>query len=284
MLCDHRRPPIVAGPVGVTVTYYTDPFCPWCWAAEPALRRLALEFETDVRFVIAGLAREVGEEQARKFALASLDAASASGQPIDARTWLRDPPSSTYPAGIAFHAVAEQGDPGPFLRRIREAVLLEGRRMDRPEALLDAARETGGLDLERLRVDFGSNAMVERFGADLEAGRTVDAPHHDPGEGRVALPTVRFANDDGREGWVTGDWEWEAWRSAALAAGAPTRPDPLPDPVSALRRLGAATTAEVATVCGLPTVRAAGDLFRLAAELRVTARFVAGGVLWSPAG
>jgi protein-disulfide isomerase-like protein with CxxC motif len=28
----------------VRLTYYTDPACSWSWAAEPALRRLQMEF------------------------------------------------------------------------------------------------------------------------------------------------------------------------------------------------------------------------------------------------
>jgi hypothetical protein len=32
----------------VQVRYYTDPACPWSWAAEPALRRLMWEFEDEL--------------------------------------------------------------------------------------------------------------------------------------------------------------------------------------------------------------------------------------------
>ncbi len=44
----------------VQVTYYTDPACPWSWAAEPALRRLLSEFgdEVAITYVMGGLARE----------------------------------------------------------------------------------------------------------------------------------------------------------------------------------------------------------------------------------
>jgi predicted DsbA family dithiol-disulfide isomerase len=267
----------------VKATYYTDPFCPWSWAAEPALRRLQAEFDVAITFVIAGLAREIDAFKAQKYAMATLDAAADSGQPADARLWLSDPPASTYAAGIAFHAVADQADPAPFLRRVREAVMVERRRMDRADGLLDAARETGGLDLERLRVDFGSHAFLERFGEDLERGRAVDAPHHEEGEGRIALPSVVFCGESGEETWVTGDWQWTAWRAAAQAAGATPRTDALPDPEAAVRRFGSITTAEVATVCGLPAVRAAAELWRLASDFRVTARRVPGGELWAPA-
>lgn len=264
----------------VEATYYTDPFCPWCWAAEPALRRLQSEFDVRVTFVIAGLAREVDEAFARHEVEQTLEAAAQSGQPADARVWLKDPPRSTYPAGIAFHAVAEQGDPGPFLRRIREAVYLERRRMDRADGLLDAARETGGLDLDRLRVDFGSHAFVERFGEDLERARSVPEEHRGE-QGRAPLPTLHLRGD--REIWLTGEWQPERWRGAAREAGAQPLPAPLPDPEEAVRRFGSITTAEVATVTGLPAARAAAELWRLAMEFRVTARRVPGGELWTPA-
>jgi predicted DsbA family dithiol-disulfide isomerase len=267
----------------VKATYYTDPFCPWCWATEPALRRLQSEYDVELEFVIAGLVREVDDAFARHEVEQTLEASAASGQPADARIWLTNPPKSSYPAGIGFHAVAEQGDPAPFLRRVREAVYTERRRMDRADGLLDAARETGGLDLEKLRVDFGSHAFVERFGADLERARSVPEEHRND-QGRTPLPTLHVRNEDGREAWVTGEWKWEAWRVAALKAGAMPLDGPLPDPEEAVRRFGSITTAEVVTVTGLPAVRVAADLWRLATEFRVTARRVPGGELWTPAG
>ena len=44
----------------VHVRYCTDPACPWSWAAEPAVRRLQVEFgdEVAVTYVMGGLARE----------------------------------------------------------------------------------------------------------------------------------------------------------------------------------------------------------------------------------
>jgi putative protein-disulfide isomerase len=46
----------------VRLTYYTDPACPWSWAAEPALRRLQMEFGTELQitYVMAGMARDAG--------------------------------------------------------------------------------------------------------------------------------------------------------------------------------------------------------------------------------
>ena len=246
----------------IPVTFFTDPYCPWSWAAEPQLRRLEVEFgdQLAITFVIVGLHRSIEGPDAGALALATLDAAADSGMPADARVFLRDPPRSTHPAGLAVHAVAEQGAPGPYLRRLREAILVEGRRMDTAPALLDAARETGGLNLDRLQVDLGSNAIVERFGADVERGRGVVPP--------------AFAIGDGEP--VTG---YERLREAVVAAGAEPSGD-RPDVEGALRRFGRLATAEVAAACELPKPRAAAALWALALEWRVRPHAVPGGELW----
>jgi len=59
----------------VRVTYYTDPACPWSWGAEPALRRLQMEFgdELQITYVMAGMARELDDPLQRLDA--ALDAA-----------------------------------------------------------------------------------------------------------------------------------------------------------------------------------------------------------------
>ena len=265
---------------------FTDPYCPWAWAAEPNLRRLSVEFGAGVAvtFVIVGLRRQISDAPA--LALDCLDAAAESGMPVDPRVFLRDPPSSTHPAGLAVAAVGEQAGGSrvsAYLRRLREAILLEGRRMDSAPALLDAAREAGGLDLDRLRIDFGSNAIVERFGEDLERARAVDAEHHAPGTGRVHSPSVEFAAADGPVHGVYGFAPYEAWREAALAAGAQPAAGPPPGVEEALRRFGSLALPEVAAACDLPGPRASAELWRLALDWRARPRRVLGGELWAAA-
>jgi predicted DsbA family dithiol-disulfide isomerase len=251
----------------VAVTVFTDPYCPWSWAAEPQQRRLEVEFGTALgyTFVIVGLRRRIEPADAGTLALDCLDAAAESGMPADPRVFLRDPPSSTHPAGLAVAAVADQADPSRYLRRLREAVLLEGRRMDTAPALLDAARETGGLDVERLKVDFGSNAIVERFGDWVERGRGLRTPAWRFGDGPV----------------VEGYGAYERVRAAALAAGTEPAGDGALGVEDALRRFGALATPEVAAVCDLPGPRAPAELWRLALEWRVRPRRVPGGELWT---
>jgi predicted DsbA family dithiol-disulfide isomerase len=258
--------------MAVSVTIFTDPFDPWSWASEPHRRRLEVEFgdQVELTFVMVGMHRRI--ERPAELALAALDAAAESGMPADPRVFLRDPPASTHPAALAFHAVAEQGGAARYLRRLREAIMLEGRRMDAAPALLDAAREIGGIDLERLRVAFGSNAILEALGADLERA---GAAHREPGAERVAIPSLEARGADGAVRGAYGWGSYERWRDAVVAAGAaPGRARPGVE--EALRRFGALATVEVAAACELPGPRAPAELWRLALEWRVRRR----GKLW----
>ena len=86
--------------------------------------------------------------------------------PVDPRLWSEGPIRSTYPACMAVKAAAEQGADAAarYLRALREGLMCFRRKLDAPEALVEEAR-AAGLDVARFRIDLGSNAIVEAFGA-----------------------------------------------------------------------------------------------------------------------
>jgi putative protein-disulfide isomerase len=256
---------ILADVARVTATYFTDPFCPWSWAAEPALRRLEWEFGDEVRFtyVIGGMAAALQDRGA--FAAEWLEAGAWSGMPVDPRALLTDPPAATHPAGLAVKAVAEQADPGPFLRRLREAIFTERRRVDRGDSLMDVARETSpALDLATLEVAFGSHGPVEALGADFERAAGRPRPSLEIG-GTVLDARAPYAD----------------WRAAVLAAGASSDGRGPLAVEEALARFGPCATAEIASLCDLPGPRAPAELWRLALEWRVRPQAVLGGEMWT---
>jgi predicted DsbA family dithiol-disulfide isomerase len=266
----------------VHVTYYTDPACPWSWAAEPGLRRLLAEFgdSLEITYVMGGLAREFRKplETMRHV----LDAADASGMPVDPRVWLDAPPRSSYPASLAVKAAAEQGLDAPYLRVVREGIMAGRRALDTPDALIDAARRVPGLDVDRFAIDLRSNAITEAFGADIERARTAAPETHTAEVRRVPFPSFEFRGADGIVHGVYDSGEVGALRAAALAAGASTDGG-LPEVEPALRRFGRLATPEVAAVCDLPGPRAAAELWRLASEWRVRPDRVLTGELWAAA-
>jgi predicted DsbA family dithiol-disulfide isomerase len=262
----------------VHVTYYTDPACPWSWGAEPALRRILVEFGDDVAitYVMAGMLRDVTEPQHEL--VASLEASAATGMPVDPRVWHGRPPRSTYPACLAVKAAAEQRLDGPYLRVLREGFMVARRTLDTPTALEEAARSVDGLDLARFAIDLRSNAIAELFGADLERARSVPEQWRsaDAKPPRAVLPTFSVG-----ETCLSGQVDPEALSRAVRAAGATPRALPTVDEL--LRRFGRVATPEVAACCGMPAQRAAAELWRAAMEWRARPERVLAGELWAAA-
>jgi putative protein-disulfide isomerase len=259
------------------VTYYTDPACPYSWAAEPALRRLQVEFAEGlaITYVMGGLAREFRKPlQTMRHVL---DAASESGMPTDPRLWLDAPPSSSYPACQAVKAAAEQDLDGPYLRVVREGLMVDRLKLDSADALIDAARRVPGMDVERFAIDLRSHAIVEAFGADLERTRAAARD----GEPRVPFPSFEVRGDGDEVHWIYDSTDPAQLRQAALAAGGASQT--LPDALGAVRRFARIATPEVAAVCDRPGPLAAADLWRLAAEWQVRPERALTGELWAPA-
>jgi hypothetical protein len=219
-----------------------------------------------------------------------LEVAAETRMPIDPLLWKEGPIGSTYPACMAVKAAQEQaGDGGyGYLRTVREGLLCFRRKLDTTESLVEAAR-TAGLNVERFRIDLGSHAIVEAFGEDLEAtrsvpedvrtaGKAVDA--HGSGD-RLPFPSAVFSGDDGVDHGAYGAAGYDELRAAAIAAGAePVAGAERPGVQEALRRFGRMATREVEEVCGLPEPRAQAELWRLAAEWEVKPLRVLTGWLW----
>lgn len=275
--------------MAVRVRVHTDPACSASWAAEPRLRRLIVEFgaSLEITYLMGGLAREF--EDLPGLVMSWLDHAAESGMPVDPRIWDGDPPRSSYPACIAFRAASEQGPEAGarYLRALREGFMCHRRKLDGPEALMEQAR-LAGLDVPRFRIDLESNAILEAFGNDLEATRTIpvaaraaglatDGTHGSSLE-RLEFPAIAFGDDH----WVGGDHPYEAWRAAALAAGAAPGEEPSPDVLGALRRFGpqGVATAELEAICDLPGPRAGAEAWRLASEWRLRRVPVLSSELW----
>lgn len=179
--------PSVEGP-GLTATYFTDPLCVWSWAFEPVWRRFLDAFEGRIHWCSAmgGMIpswqeyRDPLNDVERPLHLGALSrqASEIGGVPIADRIWVEDPPASSYPSCIAVKAAELQslaaGD--LYLRRVREALMAQGRNVARRQVLLDVAAELAGerpdaFSLARFEHDLEGAAAREAFQSDLDAAR-----------------------------------------------------------------------------------------------------------------
>jgi predicted DsbA family dithiol-disulfide isomerase len=292
--------------MSVQVRYYTDPACSWSWGAEPALRRLIWEFEGELEFVwvMGGLARRFGSEyRDEDGAIGSgpdcfadlmshwLNVAGKTGMPCDPRLWTANPISSTYPACIAIEAASEQGwEAGyRYLRRAREGLMIERRKLDNPSALL-AEAQAAGLDAARFEIALGSHAPVEALSDHIdevreipEVARAAGKLSQTEGRERLSFPSAVFVGADGQRRGVWGWQPLQAYREAALAAGASqVNHGPLA-PLDAVERFGRIATREAEELgqsAGPPTC---AELWRLAAEHRLRPVRALTGTMWEAA-
>lgn len=168
------------------ITYYTDPLCSWSWAFEPQWRRLRYEFGAQIewRYCMGGM---IADWQHYSDPLNDISRPvqmgpqwyqvhTLSGMPFDERIWYDDPPTSSYPAGVAVKATEQQGAAAAdrYLRRLREAAMVERCNIARQEVLLAIAAELaeqGMLDAEQFQQDLANLATIDAFREDLKEVR-----------------------------------------------------------------------------------------------------------------
>lgn len=224
------------------VVEYTDPACAWAWGSEPAFRLLRSRFRVGLswRRVFAILFDEDdapapdAEAERRHYERWLADVSNTTGAPYPER--LERVPRSSVPASLVAKAAERQGARvgDRVLRRLREAMFVDGVPPDDLERALHVAAEVPGVDVARLREDAGSAAVAAAVAADRAEARRPDpavdralanGPHPgrpktlDTGR-RYALPTLHLRGPNGNR-WLPG------WRSPAdyVAAARGLAPD-----------------------------------------------------------
>lgn len=195
--------------------YFTDPICSACWAIEPQLKKLKLEYGDffAIEYRMGGLLRSWvnynggGIQQPADVAHHWDEISDYYEVPIDGNVWLEDPLSSSYPPSMAFKAaeIQDKEMAARFLRAMREMLFLEKKNIAKWENMSIAAQNVG-LDVEKLRHDY-DNGAKQLFEKDLEISRQ---------SGVRGFPTIVFYNDNGQQTVVYGLQPYKAYEEALL--------------------------------------------------------------------
>ncbi|MFP4591356.1 MAG: DsbA family protein [Halobacteriales archaeon] len=169
----------------IEVEQFTDPFSPWCWAAQPTLRRLRYEFRADgltwtprMTVLLPGSASggavasaaPLGDgEDLDGLRARWAEVAATSGMPVADDLWAERVPTSR-PAceAIAFVRETVPAAVLAVLRQLREAAFSAGRAIDGPA---EVAAVAGGVEaVEATAVERGllDGRAAAALAADLE--------------------------------------------------------------------------------------------------------------------
>src|SRR3954453_13986922 len=189
---------------------FIDPLCPECWALEPILKKLHIEYGQyfSLKHVLSGRITNLNVSKKKNYeVIADLweKTASRSGMSCDGSLWLENPVASPYVASIAIKAAELQGRRGGirFLRRLQEKLFIDKQNISHFEVLKSCAN-SAGLDVEEFISDFHSESAAKAFQCDLKITTEMEVQE---------IPTLVFFNENAEDEGIkiTGSYPYEVY-------------------------------------------------------------------------
>ncbi|WP_144474570.1 ClpXP adapter SpxH family protein [Cytobacillus oceanisediminis] len=194
----------------IEIYMFVDPLCPECWALEPIIKKLQVEYGKyfSIKHVLSGRLATLNMNRKKRYeTIAELweKTASRTGMSCDGSLWFENPVSSPYLASIAIKSAELQGKKKGirFLRRLQEVLFLEKQNVSNFEVLKNCARSVG-LDVEEFVTDIHSETAAKAFQCDLKITNEMDVQE---------IPTLVFFNANVEEEGIkiTGLYPYEVY-------------------------------------------------------------------------
>lgn len=179
----------------IEIYVFIDPLCPECWALEPILKKLQIEYGDKfcIRHILTGrlTSLNITKKSPSEIAKSWERTACRSGMSCDGDVWFEDPISTPFAAYIAIKAAELQGKKAglKFLRKLQEFLFLKKQNITKKEVLLDVAKQAG-LDIEEFHKDFLSDTACKAFQCDLKITNEMEVDE---------IPTLVFFNNENIE-------------------------------------------------------------------------------------
>ncbi|KAA0565482.1 DsbA family protein [Bacillus sp. CH30_1T] len=189
---------------------FVDPLCPECWALEPILKKLHIEYGQyfRIRYILSGQLASLNIATKRKqedLAQQWDKTASRSGMSCDGSLWIDNPIDSPYLASFAIKAAELQGKHSGirFLRFLQERLFLQKQDISNIEVLKECA-QAAKLDLSEFMNDINSSSASKAFQCDVKITSEMEVEE---------IPTLVFFNenieDEGLK--ITGLYSYEVY-------------------------------------------------------------------------
>lgn len=261
------------------IYFFIDPLCPKCWALEPILKKLHIEYGQyfRLRHILTGKlsALNIGKKRRENMAQFWEKTASRTGMSCDGTLWLENPISSPYIVSVAIKAAELQGRKAGsrFLRKLQECLFLEKQNVTKMDVLLKSAADAN-LDVEEFKNDLHAEPAVKAFQCDIKITSEMEVDE---------IPTLVFFNenieDEGIK--VSGTYPYEIYVQIIQEMLSET-PEPLsPPPLEVfLEYYQFVATKEVAVVYDWETADAEKELKKLMLQRKVEKIPAKYGVFW----
>ncbi|MGM7636178.1 ClpXP adapter SpxH family protein [Bacillus sp. Hm123] len=171
---------------------FVDPLCPECWALEPIIRKLQIEYGHyfSLKKVLTGRLSTLNLQKHKCNGLAKQwqTTATRTGMSCDGNLWMDNPVSSPFIASIAIKAAELQGrrHGSRFLRKLQEQLFLENENISDLAILTDCADQSG-LDRAEFLNDIHSSSAAKAFQCDMKISAEMDVEE---------VPTLVFFNEN----------------------------------------------------------------------------------------
>ncbi|GAE32691.1 ClpXP adapter SpxH family protein [Halalkalibacter hemicellulosilyticus] len=270
----------------IEIYTFIDPLCADCWAFEPILKKLQIQYSRyfRIRILVAGRLEawnackktEKGLTKTKQeIAKIWEDIASKSGMSCDGDFWLEHDLNSPYLASVAIKAAELQGPHAGkrFLRKMREALFLEKQDITNQQVLLKCA-EQAKLDLIEFKQDLTSKNALEALQSDVHTTHEM---------GVDVVPTFVFFNVDNEEDGIkiTGKYPYHVYEGILEdLLGFKPEANSMISLEEFLQLYGFVSTIEVAVVFNLTEQEAEKKLKALMLQQKVESVPVKYGMFW----
>ena len=267
----------------VQVRFYTDPACPWSWAAEPAIRRLMWEFEGELEFVwvMGGLTRSYERANLLDVVSQWLVDAAEGGMPCDPRIWTENPLELDLPRLPGGQGGSRAGPAGrlpvsPHAARGDHVRAAQARSRRGPDRRGRAVRDRPSplRDGPPLACDHRGVRGRPRGGPQPARGGPGGGRHpsQQQGQGEDQLPVGGVRRGGRQPPRRLGAAIPSTWRRCARRRGPPGRRpvnEGALEPLDAIKRFGRCATRELEVLAGRPRPVVEAELWALARDWKL---------------
>ncbi|MGF7127421.1 putative DsbA family dithiol-disulfide isomerase [Natronobacillus azotifigens] len=259
---------------------FIDPLCPECWALDPIIKKLTLEYGRffTIRPILSGQLSALNQTslgKPRELKEIWEQTSNRTGMCCDGDIWLEDPIIYPVNVSLAIKAAELQGIKAGrrYLRKIQEHAFLTKTDISKENNLLFCAEEAM-LDIDEFKADLHSNSAKKALQCDVKLSKEMDIER---------TPAIVFFNESAEDEGLklTGLYDYDIYvkvlKQMLEKDVTPAKKPKLEEFISYFQFIG---SKEIAVIYDWSPEKACKEMKKLQLKQIVTAIPVKNGFFW----